>query len=87
VAECKAPANVVLLRGCGVRLKVPSFQEKHGMSACIVAPTKVLGGLRSSSLERILTLCRALLFLGGSSSACMACPCEGLWRVVNPEDA
>jgi 2,3-bisphosphoglycerate-independent phosphoglycerate mutase len=43
-AEGKAVANVVLLRGCGVRMKLPSFQEKHGMKACIVAPTKVLGG-------------------------------------------
>ena len=37
-------ADVVLLRGCGLRQALPTFQEKHGLRACIVAPTKVLGG-------------------------------------------
>ncbi len=29
-AEGKPPANVVLLRGCGVRLPLQPFQERHG---------------------------------------------------------
>ncbi len=37
-------ANVVLLRGCGCRIKVPSFAELHGMRACLVAPTKIIAG-------------------------------------------
>jgi Metalloenzyme superfamily len=40
----KNPANVVLLRGGGVRMALPTFQAKHSLRACIVAPTKVLGG-------------------------------------------
>jgi 2,3-bisphosphoglycerate-independent phosphoglycerate mutase len=43
-ADGKHVANVVLLRGCGMRLHLPSFYEKHGLKACIVAPTKILGG-------------------------------------------
>jgi 2,3-bisphosphoglycerate-independent phosphoglycerate mutase len=43
-AEGKAPANVVLLRGCGSRISVPSFEQLHGMKACLVAPTKIIAG-------------------------------------------
>jgi 2,3-bisphosphoglycerate-independent phosphoglycerate mutase len=46
-AEGKAPANVVLLRGCGSRIDVPSFEQLHGMKACLVAPTKIIAGKRS----------------------------------------
>lgn len=45
IAEGKPAANVVLLRGAGVRMALPSFAERHGLRACIVAPTKVLGGV------------------------------------------
>ncbi|GLC37821.1 hypothetical protein PLESTB_001480100 [Pleodorina starrii] len=38
-------ANVVLLRGCGSRIRVPSFQQNHGMRPCLVAPTKIIAGL------------------------------------------
>ena len=41
----KPPANVVLLRGCGGRLKVPPFSERHGLRACMVAPTKIIAGV------------------------------------------
>ncbi|KAL9354897.1 hypothetical protein Peur_052867 [Populus x canadensis] len=44
-AEGKNIANVVLLRGCGIRIEVPSFQDKHGLWACMVAPTKIIAGL------------------------------------------
>ncbi len=44
IAQGLNPANVVLLRGCGSRIKVASFQELHGMKACLVAPTKIIAG-------------------------------------------
>ncbi|XP_044468857.1 probable 2,3-bisphosphoglycerate-independent phosphoglycerate mutase [Mangifera indica] len=44
-AEGKNIANVVLLRGCGIRIEVPPFQKKHGLSPCMVAPTKIIAGL------------------------------------------
>lgn len=40
----KTIANVVLLRGCGVLLKLEDFKDRHGLKSCIVAPTKILGG-------------------------------------------
>uniref|UniRef100_A0A1D1ZKZ5 2,3-bisphosphoglycerate-independent phosphoglycerate mutase 1 n=1 Tax=Anthurium amnicola TaxID=1678845 RepID=A0A1D1ZKZ5_9ARAE len=45
VAEGKNVANVVLLRGCGIRIEVPSFEDKHGLWPCMVAPTKIIAGL------------------------------------------
>lgn len=44
-AEGKGPANVVLLRGCGSRISVASFEQLHGMKACLVAPTKIIAGV------------------------------------------
>ncbi|WOL05649.1 hypothetical protein Cni_G14378 [Canna indica] len=44
-AEGKNIANVVLLRGCGIRIEVPAFEKKHGLSPCMVAPTKIIAGL------------------------------------------
>ncbi|KAJ4825149.1 hypothetical protein Tsubulata_008688 [Turnera subulata] len=44
-AEGKNIANIVLLRGCGIRIEVPSFEEKHGLWPCMVAPTKIIAGL------------------------------------------
>lgn len=46
----KRPASVVLLRGAGMRLKLPSFEERHGLRACIVSPTKILGGASQQRL-------------------------------------
>ncbi|KAF7811223.1 2,3-bisphosphoglycerate-independent phosphoglycerate mutase 1 [Senna tora] len=45
VAEGKNIANVVLLRGCGIRIEVPPFINKHGLWPCMVAPTKIIAGL------------------------------------------
>lgn len=42
------PANAVLLRGCGARIQVPTFEEMHGMKAAVVAPTKIIAGLAMS---------------------------------------
>lgn len=46
--EGKNVANVVLLRGCGIRIEVPSFEKIHGLSPCMVAPTKIIAGLGMS---------------------------------------
>lgn len=44
-AEGKNIANIVLLRGCGIRIEVTPFVEKHGLQPCMVAPTKIIAGL------------------------------------------
>ncbi|XP_050269910.1 uncharacterized protein LOC126713977 [Quercus robur] len=54
VAEGKNVANVVLLRGCGIRLEVPPFEKKHGLWPCMVAPTKIIAGLGLSLAIDIL---------------------------------
>ncbi|KAK1440748.1 hypothetical protein QVD17_06579 [Tagetes erecta] len=43
--EGKNIANIVLLRGCGIRIEVPAFEKKHGLRPCMVAPTKIIAGL------------------------------------------
>ncbi|KAJ8621898.1 hypothetical protein MRB53_030427 [Persea americana] len=43
--EGKNIANVVLLRGCGIRIEVPAFEKTHGLWPCMVAPTKIIAGL------------------------------------------
>ena len=44
-AQGKPPANVVLLRGCGSRLRVESFEARHRLRAFMVAPTKIIAGI------------------------------------------
>ncbi|KAL2252340.1 uncharacterized protein LOC105167501 [Sesamum indicum] len=44
-AEGKNIANVVLLRGCGIRIEVPQFEKIHSLWPCMVAPTKIIAGL------------------------------------------
>ncbi|KAK6928013.1 Metalloenzyme [Dillenia turbinata] len=44
-AAGKNIANVILLRGCGIRIEVPTFEKKHGLWPCMVAPTKIIAGL------------------------------------------
>ena len=76
LSQGKNIANLVLLRGCGIRIevcvfqysqiglyesmyisvvvlfvvciKVPPFEEKHGLWPCMVAPTKIIAGLGMS---------------------------------------
>ncbi|KAL9230124.1 hypothetical protein vseg_005513 [Gypsophila vaccaria] len=43
--EGKNIANVVLLRGCGIRIEVLPFEKQHGLRPCMVAPTKIIAGL------------------------------------------
>ncbi|KAF2074108.1 hypothetical protein CYY_004593 [Polysphondylium violaceum] len=42
------PANVVLLRGCGVCVEAPTFQEKYNLKAFMIAPTCIIAGLGMS---------------------------------------
>ncbi|EFA80865.1 hypothetical protein PPL_06454 [Heterostelium album PN500] len=46
--EGLALANVVLLRGCGVRAEAPTFFEKYKMRAFMIAPTCIIAGLGMS---------------------------------------
>ncbi|KAG5411899.1 hypothetical protein IGI04_008218 [Brassica rapa subsp. trilocularis] len=48
LSQGKNVANLVLLRGCGIRIEVPPFEEKHGLWPCMVAPTKIIAGLGMS---------------------------------------
>lgn len=42
----KHAANVILLRGCGSRIFLEEFHQKHGFQkACMVAPTKIIAGV------------------------------------------
>lgn len=87
VVEGKNIANVVLLRGCGIRIEVPAFQEKHGLSPCMVAPTKIIAGLGLSLgidiLEapgatgdyRTLLTSKATAIAKALSAPLQPCPC------------
>lgn len=48
-AQDKPVANVVLLRGCGVRLSAPTFLERHGLRAFMIAPTRCILGIGMSA--------------------------------------
>lgn len=39
------PANIICLRGCGFKLKLPSFQDTHGLKAFAVCPTAIIKGM------------------------------------------
>lgn len=41
-------ANIVLLRGPGERIDVPSFEEVHNMKAFMIAPTCIIAGIGMS---------------------------------------
>jgi 2,3-bisphosphoglycerate-independent phosphoglycerate mutase len=50
------PANMLLLRGCGVAMDIPSFEEKHGLRAGCMATTGLLRGIaRSVGMELLET--------------------------------
>lgn len=42
------PANIVLLRGPGERIDVPTFEQMHGMKPFMIAPTCIIAGLGMS---------------------------------------
>ncbi|XP_047944823.1 probable 2,3-bisphosphoglycerate-independent phosphoglycerate mutase [Salvia hispanica] len=86
VAEGKNIANLVLLRGCGIRIEVPSFEKLHGLWPCMVAPTKIIAGLGLSLgidiLEapgatgdyRTLLTSKATAIAGALSAPSNSCP-------------
>lgn len=41
----EVPANIILLRGCGFKVKLPSFEETHGMKAFAICPTAIIKGM------------------------------------------
>ncbi|OHT06751.1 Metalloenzyme superfamily protein [Tritrichomonas foetus] len=45
VAEGKEPANVILLRGPGMRLNVTPFDQLHNIKSFLIAPTAIIAGL------------------------------------------
>lgn len=45
VQSNKPPANVLLFRGCGVKLRVPTFRQKHNLNSFFIAPTAIIKGL------------------------------------------
>ncbi|KAL0490721.1 2,3-bisphosphoglycerate-independent phosphoglycerate mutase [Acrasis kona] len=44
----KQEANIVLLRGCGVMIDVPTFDIYHNLRSFMVAPTAIIAGLGKS---------------------------------------
>ncbi|KAK8837730.1 hypothetical protein M9Y10_036265 [Tritrichomonas musculus] len=44
-AQGKEPANVILLRGPGMRLNVTPFNKLHNIEAFLIAPTAIIAGL------------------------------------------
>jgi 2,3-diphosphopglycerate-independent phosphoglycerate mutase len=48
IEQGKPPANCVLLRGCGARVKVPTFIDLHGIKPFMIAPTCLIRGLGAS---------------------------------------
>jgi 2,3-diphosphopglycerate-independent phosphoglycerate mutase len=45
IAHGKPPANVILLRGPGMRLNVQTFNQRHNTKAFLIAPTAIIAGL------------------------------------------
>jgi 2,3-diphosphopglycerate-independent phosphoglycerate mutase len=41
-------ANVVLFRGCGVRIDVPTFEQAHNFKGFMLAPTAIIAGIGKS---------------------------------------
>jgi 2,3-diphosphopglycerate-independent phosphoglycerate mutase len=48
LAQGKEQANVILLRGPGMRLNVPPFDARHNVKAFMIAPTAIIAGLGMS---------------------------------------
>mmetsp|Transcript_32653 Transcript_32653/g.82862 ORF Transcript_32653/g.82862 Transcript_32653/m.82862 type:complete len:503 (-) Transcript_32653:247-1755(-) len=75
-----AVANVVLLRGCGSRIRVPGFSEQHGMRAALVAPTKIIAGLGMSFDVRELEAPGATGFYNSAFHSKAEVICDALAR-------
>lgn len=55
-AQGKSLANVILLRGCGIRLMLPTFESLHGFRSAMVAPTKIIAGLGMCASMDVVTV-------------------------------
>jgi len=79
-----SPANMVLLRGCGTRINVASFEQLHGLKGCLVAPTKIIAGACGGwgEIEELLSLCRGIGFMRGP--VLMPNAAAGLLRCTRP---
>lgn len=53
--EGKAKANVVLLRGCGSLLELGSFEERHGLRACMYWRRRLCSCTRRGHASSTLT--------------------------------
>ncbi|KAH0807053.1 Metalloenzyme superfamily protein [Histomonas meleagridis] len=45
IEEGKEPANVILLRGPGMRMNVETFEKRHQVRTFLIAPTAIIAGL------------------------------------------
>ncbi|DAZ99203.1 TPA: hypothetical protein N0F65_008236 [Lagenidium giganteum] len=48
VKNNQSPANIVLMRGPGERIRVPTFEEVHSLKPFMIAPTCIIAGLGMS---------------------------------------
>lgn len=44
IAQNKSPANILLLRGAGIRIKVDKFDKIHNVKSFFIAPTAIIKG-------------------------------------------
>lgn len=44
----KSPANIILFRGCGIRIQVDPFEKKHHLKGFMIAPTAIIKGFGKS---------------------------------------
>lgn len=47
-AEGKSPANVILMRGCGIKIKAEPFNERFNTKAVTICPTAIIAGITMS---------------------------------------
>ena len=43
--EGKSLANIILFRGCGVRINAENFEKKHNLKSFMIAPTAIIKGI------------------------------------------
>lgn len=47
VLEDRTPANMLILRGCGISPKIETLNERHGISGACIATTAIIKGIAS----------------------------------------
>jgi 2,3-bisphosphoglycerate-independent phosphoglycerate mutase len=48
------PANMLLLRGCGIAMEIPSFSSKYGLRGCCMSTTGLIKGIAKSVELKLL---------------------------------